>query len=614
MSAQQDYLSFIPDTIFGVPTGLLLIGLGFGVSVIKDKKINQWGGPLTYAGVGIYALKDILPAMHWNQPPPTTCPTGQHLANGVCVPDTITCPTGQHLVNGACIPDVINCPAGFHLANGVCVADPVTCQTGYHLVNNVCVPDTINCPAGYHLANGVCVADTPINCPTGYSLINGVCVVNPTPTPIPNPTPIPPTPAAVGTRVTSLAGLQAAVAAAATGETVVLADGVYDNPTNLNLTGRVGVNIIAERRGVTQIRGAPVSIGSPGLTFCGFDLVYNATGDYIILNGAGIRFCRNRVHLGNNGTSKWIQSNDNDITIDHNEIYGKTTLDTMILIKGNPVADRAKICFNDFHDMVAPQTTPMECIRIGASDVAQVNYHAEVSYNRFENISADIELCTWKCSTISIHHNTMINCDSVHTFRHGSFKLFADNICINTGGLRFFGHNHLIRDNQIIEDSHSQIKGPLVIGGGDAPDDAGAPGLAGPGNALYAQVHDCIIENNMIISNAAQGAVSMILGYGAAQYPPINNTIRNNIIVASRGTLAGTSGNGNWAANTVQGNILFPTGTANIGNMPPTGYSNQNPNLVKMPDGTYNFMANSPLKWTLGTVFLTKGNVGINAP
>lgn len=42
-------------------------------------------------------------------PPVTTCPSGQHAVDGVCVPDVVppplTCPAGQHIEAGDCVPD-----------------------------------------------------------------------------------------------------------------------------------------------------------------------------------------------------------------------------------------------------------------------------------------------------------------------------------------------------------------------------------------------------------------------------------------------------------------------------------------------------------------------------
>ncbi len=62
-------------------------------------------------------------------PPPTSCPTGQHASNGVCVLDTLppptTCNTGYHLSNGACVPDTITPPpAGDVYAPIILVANP----------------------------------------------------------------------------------------------------------------------------------------------------------------------------------------------------------------------------------------------------------------------------------------------------------------------------------------------------------------------------------------------------------------------------------------------------------------------------------------------------------
>lgn len=113
-------------------------------------------------------------------PVTTTCPTGQHLENGVCVADTVTktCPAGQHLENGVCVKDVVakTCPAGQHLEGGVCVADTKSCPAGQHLENGICVTMPVTCPVGQHLENGECVED--LMCGEDMHEENGVCVPN----------------------------------------------------------------------------------------------------------------------------------------------------------------------------------------------------------------------------------------------------------------------------------------------------------------------------------------------------------------------------------------------------------------------------------------------------
>jgi hypothetical protein len=102
--------------------------------------------------------------------PPTSCPTGQTLTNGQCVPPT-SCPNGDVLSNGQCAPPT-NCPSGQTLTNGQCVP-PTSCPNGEVLSNGQCAPPT-TCPSGQILSGGQCVP--PTTCPSGETLAGGQCV------------------------------------------------------------------------------------------------------------------------------------------------------------------------------------------------------------------------------------------------------------------------------------------------------------------------------------------------------------------------------------------------------------------------------------------------------
>jgi hypothetical protein len=99
-----------------------------------------------------------------------TCPTGETLVNGTCVPPT-SCPTGQTLTNGVCVPPT-SCPNGEVLSGGQCVP-PTSCPSGQTQVNGQCVPPT-SCPNGEVLSGGQCVP--PTTCPSDQALSGGQCV------------------------------------------------------------------------------------------------------------------------------------------------------------------------------------------------------------------------------------------------------------------------------------------------------------------------------------------------------------------------------------------------------------------------------------------------------
>ena len=101
--------------------------------------------------------------------PPTSCPTGETLTNGVCVPPT-SCPSGEVLSGGQCVPPS-TCPSDEVLSGGQCVP-PTTCPSGQVLSGGQCVPPT-TCPSGQVLSGGQCVP--PTTCPAGETLTGSVC-------------------------------------------------------------------------------------------------------------------------------------------------------------------------------------------------------------------------------------------------------------------------------------------------------------------------------------------------------------------------------------------------------------------------------------------------------
>jgi uncharacterized lipoprotein YddW (UPF0748 family) len=53
---------------------------------------------------------------------------------------------------------------------------PITCPVGEVLEDGICVPEIIECSPGYELIDGECVLIPPVECEDGYELIDGECV------------------------------------------------------------------------------------------------------------------------------------------------------------------------------------------------------------------------------------------------------------------------------------------------------------------------------------------------------------------------------------------------------------------------------------------------------
>lgn len=79
-------------------------------------------------------------------PPPTSCPTGQTLVNGVCIAPPLTCPADLVLMDDECVPSPRCLPPKI-IINGVCTTPEVSCVPPKVLKNGVCSdPPPTSCP------------------------------------------------------------------------------------------------------------------------------------------------------------------------------------------------------------------------------------------------------------------------------------------------------------------------------------------------------------------------------------------------------------------------------------------------------------------------------------
>jgi hypothetical protein len=191
--------TYFSGTSENIPYGRNVLQLSTSTDTGNDKKLNQ--NYFTQGTVGTQTG----PVSFTGQPSSFTSPAGstpvtQHFTVTTSVPETYvlgngymsspstatinapasdctpppppapTCPSGQTLIGGKCVPPT-SCPSGYTLTGGVCVP-PTSCPSGETLVNSQCMPPTA-CPSGETLSGGQCVP--PTACPAGESLSGGVC-------------------------------------------------------------------------------------------------------------------------------------------------------------------------------------------------------------------------------------------------------------------------------------------------------------------------------------------------------------------------------------------------------------------------------------------------------
>lgn len=397
------------------------------------------------------------------------------------------------------------------------------------------------------------------------------------------------------------------------GDIVQLTPGVYSQSGRKNLTKTTTgyVTFKSQFPQAAILEGDPIDIGSQNTIFEGFDLQSDVGSqndiNIVNINGAGSIYTRNRIHFLNPGTSSleqcWVCSKANDVEFSYNEVYNKTCVDDMFLAvkSGVPITGN-RVLHNWFHHFTQnPADTQSEVVRIGESSMAMCDFNAEVAYNKVSDCDADTEVYSIKASGVNVHHNNILDAGGSIVLRQAHDCLVRNNVIRGGGGIRFYGHGHIIELNQILDnDEAGGVNASLFIGSADRPEyvtvqDGSTPAVPGQVIGLnnhYAQTKDNIIRWNILSNGSADNDPLIWLGNNAGlQYQPINNTFEDNIVLSSNGPMtAAISGtfDADWNAQTsLTRNVMRPTGSATVGDIPSSAYTNVDLQLQRHPDGTY---------------------------
>lgn len=401
-----------------------------------------------------------------------------------------------------------------------------------------------------------------------------------------------------------------AAAAANTGDEIHMDNGAKNNSSRTALVTGASGEIIVKSQNLhgAVLTGAPIDINSPNIRFEGFDLQWsNTSTDYFIINADNVKVRRCKIHFANeaNGVErKWVRWKADNGLFEKNEVFNKTTRDAMFLASVNSTTPLTgmKVLNNKFHDFVDVTASPTtsEIIRIGESSMAMMDFDSEVAYNQIYDCAADTEVMSIKSSGNNIHHNNLINTGGSIVLRQAHDCFVESNILFNSG-LRMYGHGHKIRNNQVIENTLGGVSRCLFMASGDVsefwtdfPHTTGP--VANPGeiialNAYEPQLKDCEITGNWFMQNAASSNIMWLLGdSGSQEFQPDNNTISNNIVQASAGTVGdAVSGTfpANWGDQIMSGNRFNLSGSAVVGDIPGGVYTLEDPKLSRLAGGAY---------------------------
>ena len=383
--------------------------------------------------------------------------------------------------------------------------------------------------------------------------------------------------------VTSVPALQTALASAAPGDVIELADGSYSTSATISVTksgtASAPITVAAQHVGGATITGSGgFSIGSSVsyVALAGFRFT-GSKGMLIPVGATHIQVTRNLFQMAGS-VQYWLQVGGDDAEIDHNTFQHKSTAGNFVEVigpGGSGMAQRTWIHHNYFLDQSFTGSNGGESLRVGLSGRQHSSAKAIVEYNLFEQCNGDLEVISVKSTDDIIRYNTLRSSKGTITLRHGWNNRVEGNYLIgNNTGIRMFGNNHVVINN-VIQNSTGQA---LAVGGGEVRDDTTS-------GTDHEAVDHALVAFNTFVNDSS----NIKVGDGGKKYQPSDVTIANNIVSAGSGSAVSTvSGS---AGLSYQGNILNGVGA---GSMPAAGYKTANPKLVLDSGGIYRLSTGSP--------------------
>ncbi|MGG1552818.1 chondroitinase-B domain-containing protein [Paenibacillus ferrarius] len=349
--------------------------------------------------------------------------------------------------------------------------------------------------------------------------------------------------------------LDAALASAQAGTTIVLADGSYTKNGPFELKGKVGtltspITIKAAHTGRAIITGAAylkVSTASAYVNVQGLRFTNTDNVSLLLDSSNSIRVTEcsfEQIENPNNATANipYMQirgANSDYIQVDHNVFANKTQQGQGMSIDGNggsAMSQYLTIEYNLFRNFGPRIANGMESIRLGLSGVSMLSGYAVVQYNEFDNADGDPESISVKSSDNTIRYNTFRNSQSQLTLRHGNGSdvygnyFIGDGVKEGVGGIRVYGVNHKIYNNYfagltteaILVDSGDVDHGPAIVN---------YKNFASDYNQHWPVYRTQVVNNTVV--NSVYGIIVGHPPYTTNTkyfYKPIDTVIANNLV------------------------------------------------------------------------------------
>jgi len=213
----------------------------------------------------------------------------------------------------------------------------------------------------------------------------------------------------------------------------------------------------------------------------------------------------------NDKDSRWLNIYGTHNRIDHCYFAGKRNRGTTLVVWVSPVIGSHRIDHNHFGPRPELGKNGGETIRIGTSDVSELNNRTVVERNYFDRCNGEGEIISNKSCENIYRHNLFDRSEGTLTLRHGhrcevDGNVFLGHTASDTGGVRIIGSDHRVTHNHF-EGLRGDAERAAVCFMNGIPD--------GPLHT-YAPVRNALVAHNTFIDCK----VSMEFGVRASQKIP----------------------------------------------------------------------------------------------
>ena len=226
--------------------------------------------------------------------------------------------------------------------------------------------------------------------------------------------------------------------------------------------------------------------------------------------------------------SRWLSIYGKRNRIDHCYFAGKKSRGTTLVVWVNDQPQHHRIDHNYFGPRPVLGRNGGETIRIGTSEVSELDSNTTVEDNYFFGCDGEAEVVSNKSCGNIYRHNVFVECAGALTLRHGHRCFVDGNVFLGrtknqTGGVRIIGSSHVITNNYF--DGLRGDAERAAISMMNAVEDGQL--------SEYAAVTDATVAHNTFVDCK----VSLELGVGAGKkqsVSPSNCRITHNIFVPDK--------------------------------------------------------------------------------